>query len=257
MTVNFGSAQTNGLPLLLTTGLTLATAQLLHTAAAGSATPERVKVFIQNLDTIPHTVTIVLADSGATLTRSFAAVVPVGGALFPIFSPGPQTADEELILNGSDTIKCFADAASVLAIYARVDNQSSVTATICQNMASGLVASVQNANRFAFPAPGGGVGTATEANANQMISRAGIVRNLKTKSDATVGGGATCTIAVRVNGVTSALSISYAAADVQTLKTDTDSVAVSAGDLITCLVATDNAGAPAANFQSAWEYVGQ
>lgn len=257
MTVTFGSGQTNGLPVLVT-AITQGTRQTLHTFPAGSATAERVKVEVQNLDTAaPHTLFVAFEDSGATILRLFTCPISINGALTPIFSPTPETADQELVANGSSTIKVWADTASVLCVYARVDNQSSVTATICQNMASGLMAAVQNANRFAFPAPGGGVGTATEANANQMISRAGIVRNLKTKSDATVGGGATCTIAVRVNGVTSALSISYAAADVQTLKTDTDSVAVASGDLITCLVATDNAGAPAANFQSAWEYIGQ
>ncbi len=257
MTVSFGSGQTNGLPLLLTTGLSIGTAQLLHTFPAGSATPERVKVFLQNLDTIPHPVTVVLADAGATLTRSFSAIVPVGGSLFDIFAGSFDGVDQELVANGSSTLKIFTDVTSVIACYARVDNQSSVVATVAQNMGSGLMAAVQNANRFAFPAPGGGVGTATEANANQMIARAGIIRNLATKADAGVGGGATCTIAARVNGASSALTISYAAADTTTVKRSTVSVAVAIGDLITFLVATDNAGAPAANFQSAMEYVAQ
>ncbi len=257
MSITFGSGQTNGLPLLLTTGLSLATAQLLHTFPAGSATPERVKVLLQNLDTVPHPVVVVLADAGATLTRSFSVTLPAGGTLFDVFGGSTDGTDQELVANGASTLKIYTDVTSVVACYARVDNQSSVAGTVCQNMGSGLVAAVQNADRFAFPAPGAGVGTATEANANQMISRAGIVRNLKTKSNATVGGGATCTIALRINGASSALSITYAAADVQTLKADTDSVAVAAGDLITCLVNTDNAGAPAASFQTAWEYVGQ
>ncbi len=87
MTVSFGSAQTNGLPLLLTTGITLAARQLLHTFPAGSATPERVKVFAQNLDVIPHTITVVLEDAGATLTRSFTAALPVGQATHTLDMP--------------------------------------------------------------------------------------------------------------------------------------------------------------------------
>ncbi len=184
-------------------------------------------------------------------------MLPVGGSLFDIFAGSFDGVDQELVANGASTLKVFTDLTSVVACYARVDNQSSIVATVCQNMGSGLVAAVQAANRFAFPAPGAGVGTATEVNANQMISRAGIVRNLKAKADTTVGGGATVTVAVRINGVSSALSIAIAAAQTTVLQTDTDSVAVAAGDLITCLVACDNAGAPAANFQAAWEYVGQ
>jgi hypothetical protein len=257
MSVSFGSAQTNGLPLLLTTGLTLATAQLLHTFVAGSATPERVKVLLQNLDTAPHTVVVVLADTGATLTRSFSVVLPVGGSLFDVFGGFVDGTDQELICNGAATIKVYTDAASVVAAYARVDNQSTSIGTINQNVASGLVAAVQNANRFAFPAPGAGVGTATEVNANQMIARAGIIRNLKAKADTTVGGGATVTVAVRVNGVSSALSVTIAAAQTTVIQSDTDSVALAVGDLITFMVACDNAGAPAANFHAAAEYISQ
>ncbi len=256
MTVSFGSGQTNGLPILVT-AITQGTRQTLHTFPAGSATPERVKVEVQNVGVIPYTLFVAFEDSGATLLRLFTATIPVGGCLTPIFSPTPETADQELVANGSSTLKVWADTASVLCVYARVDNQSSVVATVCQNMSSGLVAAVQAANRFALPSPGAGVGTATEVNANQMIARAGIVRNLRTKADAGVGGGATCTIAIRINGVSSALSISYAAADTTTVKSNTASVAVAIGDLITTILTTDNAGAPAANFQTAFEYVGQ
>ncbi len=257
MSVTFGSGQTSGLPVLVT-AVTQGTRQTLHTFPAGAATPERVKVEVQNLDTaLPHTLFLALEDSGVTILRLFTASVPLGGCLTPIFSPTPETADQELVANGSCTLKVWADTASVLCVYARVDNQSSTVGTINQNMASGLVAAVQAANRFAFPAPGAGVGTATEVNANQMIARAGIIRNLKSKADTTVGGGATVTCAVRVNGASSVLSNSIAAAQTTVIQSNTSSVALAIGDLITFLVACDNAGAPAANFHSAAEYISQ
>lgn len=257
MTVSFGSGQTNGLPILIT-AITQGTRQTLHTFPAGAATPERVKVEVQNIDTtLPHTLFLAFEDSGATILRLFTCPIAINGALTPVFSPTPETADQELVANGSSTLKVWADTANVLCVYARVDNQSSATGTIAQNFGSGLVAAVQNANRFAFPAPGAGVGTATEVNANQMIARAGIVRNLKAKADTTVGGGATVTVAVRVNGATSALGVTIAAAQTTVIQSDTDSVAVAIGDLVTFLVACDNAGAPAANFQAACEYVAQ
>lgn len=257
MTISFGSGQTSGLPVLVT-AITQGTRQTLHTFPAGAATPERVKVEVQNLDTtLPHTLFVALEDSGVTILRLFTCTIPIGGCLTPVFSPTPETADQELVANGSCTLKVWADTASVLCAYARVDNQSSVVATIAQNFGSGLVAAVQNASRFAFPAAQGGVGTATEVNANQMIARAGILRNLKAKADAAVGGGATVTVSVRVNGATSALSVTIANAQGTTVQSDTDSVAVAIGDLVTFLAATDNAGAPAANIQAACEYVAQ
>ncbi len=90
-----------------------------------------------------------------------------------------------------------------------------------------------------------------------MIARAGIVRNLKSRADATVGGGATLTCAIRLNGVTSALSNSIAAAQAQTIVSNTSSVALAIGDLITFMVTCDNAGAPAANVHQAAELISQ
>jgi len=43
MTISFGSAQTGGMPVRVT-AVSLATAQLLHTAPVGAATPDLVKV---------------------------------------------------------------------------------------------------------------------------------------------------------------------------------------------------------------------
>ncbi len=256
MSITFGSGQTNGLPLLIT-AITQGTRQTLHTFPAGSATPELVKVLAMNVGAVPYTLNVALEDAGATLLRLFTVQVPVGGTLFEVFAGNFDGLAQQLVCNGSATLKVWADTASVVAVFASVDNQSSSVGTISQNFGSGLVAAVQAANRFAFPAPGAGVGTATEVNANQMIGRAGIVRNLKAKADTTVGGGATVTVAVRVNGVTSALGVTIAAAQTTAIQSDTDSVALAIGDLVTFMVSCDNAGAPAANFQAAAEYISQ
>lgn len=254
MTISFGSAQTNGLPLLVT-ATTSAGRQLLHTFPAGSATPNLVQIFAQNLDTsLYHTLYLAFEDSGATVLRLFTVNVPVNSGLFDVL--GAAAGNEvicELIANGASTIKVYADTASVLAVYARVDDQAS-TAGQVQGIFSGLVAAVQNANRFAVNAQGG-TGNATEANANVMMPRAGTIKNLAAKSDAAVGGGATVTVAVRINGASTALLLTFANADGTNLKTDTDAVSFAQGDLITFLVSCDNAGAPAANLQAAAEIV--
>ncbi len=252
MTITFGSGQTSGAPLALT-AITLGTAQTVHTFPAGAATPNLVSLFCTNSSNVGVTLGLALYDSLAALVWSATLVIGAKAALQPVFDNGSIEAD--LIANGTCVLKAYAETASVLSISATVDNQSTTSGTVAQNFGSGLVAAVQNASRFAFPAPGGGVGTATEANANQMIARAGVVRNLKAKADTTVGGGATVTVAVRVNGASSALSVTIAAAQTTVVQSDTDSVAVAIGDLVTFLVSCDNAGAPAANFQAACEYV--
>lgn len=253
MTISFGTGQTNGAPLLIT-AVTQGTGQVVHTAPAGSATPNVVDLFASNSSDVGVTLTIGLFDSLGALINSYSVGVGAKAFNMPVLDQGDIDAD--LILNGTIVVKAWASTASVVSVSARVDNQSGTTGTVNQNLASGLVAAVQNANRFAVGAQGG-TGQATEANANILIARAGILRNLKAKADVAVGGGATVTVAVRINGVTSALSVSIANAQGTALQSDTDSVAVAVGDLVTFLVACDNAGAPAANFQAAVEYVGQ
>lgn len=255
MTISFGSAQTNGLPLLVT-AITSGTRQLLHTFPAGSATPDLVQIFAQNLDTDPlgtHTLNVAFEDAGATILRLFTVNVPVNSGLFDVL--GAAAGNEQicqLVANGATTIKVYADEASMLAVYARVDNQAAA-AGIVQQIPSGLIASVQNANRFGAYV-NGGVGDATEANGNIKISRAGTLRNLRAAASAAVGGGATVTVAVRVNGASSSLLLTFVNADGTADKVDTDAVTVAAGDLVTFLVACDNAGAPAANFQAVVEF---
>lgn len=250
MARSFGNGQTNGLPLLIT-GITLATAQLLHTAPAGAATPNVIQVFANNLDQANgHTVTVVISDAGGTNTRSFTQVVPVDAGLFPIFEDGYP-----IVLNGACTVKVFADALNAICVTAVAEDQSSVAGAVSQNIGSGLVAAVQNASRFAVGAQGG-TGQATETNASIAVSRAGILRNLGAKASAAVGGGATVTVSVFKNGVITAQVLTLANADGTTWKqTAGAAVAVVAGDLISFSVACDNAGAPAANIEAAVEFV--
>jgi len=254
MTISFGTGQTNGIPLLLT-AVTLGTAQIVHTFPAGAATPNLLSLFATNASDNGVGLTLALYDNTAALVWTQTLQIGARASLAPVFDQGSLEAD--LIANGTCVLRAYASSASVISLSATVDNQSETTGTVAQGMFSGLVAAVQNANRFALPAPGGGVGTATEVNANVLIPRAGILRNLSAKADATIGAGATVTVAVRINGATSALSIAFTDADTTTLKSDTDSVAVAVGDLVTIMVACDNGAAPAANMQAGFEYIAQ
>lgn len=244
---SFGNGQTSGLPLLIT-AITTGTAQTLHTAPVGAATPHILQIFASNIDPLlPHTITVKIVIGG--VTRVITQLIPLEPGLFPVLEDG-----KEIILNGTAVVSVFADAASLVQVTAIVDDQANVAGIASQVIASGLVAAVQNADRFAVGAQGG-VGTATEVNANIAMPRSGTLRNLRAVASAAIGGGATVTVAVRVNGVTSALSIPLTVADTTVAVTDTDSVAVAAGDLVTFMVRCDNAGAPAANFHAAVELV--
>ena len=265
MTISFGNGQTNGLPLLITTGLDAATAQLLHTAPAGAATPNVIRILASNIDqgspAVPnlsimavapagHLVTVLIADAAGTTVRTIKQMIPVESGLFPILEEG-----REIVLNGTCTIKVFADAASMVQLTAIVDDQSSVAGAVSQNIASGLVAAVQNASRFAVSAQGG-TGQTTAPNGAIAVARAGTLRNLGAKADVAVGGGATVTVSVFKNGVITALVLTLVNADGTTWKQTAGApVTVVAGDLITFSIATDNAGAPAANISAAAEFV--
>ncbi len=233
----FGNGQTSGLPLALTS-----TPQTIHTAVSGSGVPERVQINIQSPGSVRVHVGIY---NGSTLVSEQVQLIRSDANASPEF--------DELALNGGMIVKVWADGGIAYAT-AIVDDQANVAGTAVQNIASGLVAAVQNASRHAINVQGG-TGQATEANANIMVARAGFLRNMRVVADATVGGGATITVTLRKNGADTALQQTLAAADTTVAKTDTDSVAVAAGDLITFKVACDNAGAPAANVHAAVEYV--
>lgn len=262
--LSFGSGQTNGLPLLITTGISALTAQLLHTAPVGAATPNVLRILASNIDqgspAIPnqsvmavapvgHLVTVLIQDVGAVTTRTITQMIPVESGLFPILEEG-----REIILNGTCTVKVFADASSMIQVTAIVDDQADVAGVASQVISSGLIAAAQAANRFGVGVQGG-VGQAAEANGQIMIPRAGTLRNLRVFPDVPVTAPAIVTIVVRKNGVGTALALQFDNAAGVVPQIDTDSVAVAAGDLISFLVVCDNGGPPAANFQAAMEFV--
>ena len=79
--------------------------------------------------------------------------------------------------------------------------------------------------------------------------------NFRGRALTNIGGGATVSCIVRVNGVDTALAFTYDVTDTTVLKSDTGSVAVTAGQLVTIQAATDNAGAPASTMQFAVDYI--
>jgi hypothetical protein len=249
----FGSGQTTGLPLRIT-ATTFAGRQTLHTFPAGGATPNVVRIYATNLDTsVGHTIHVEVENVGGATLRSILQVIPLQSGLYPVLE-GDNNA--ELVLNGACTIKVWADTTNKIDVSAVVDNQADTSGCVSQALSSGLIASVQNAQRYGVYV-NGGVGDATEANGQLMISRAGTLQNLVAGSDAAVGGGATVTVTVRINGVATALIQTFANADGTTLKYANVAVPVAVGDLVTFEVSCDNVGAPAANLQAAVEYIAQ
>ncbi len=121
MAITFGTGQTNGAPLLIT-AITLGTAQLLHTAIAGSGTPHLVSLYAFNSSDQPILASISLYDSGAALIRTFTKYIGAKAYMQPVLDDGNLDAD--FILNGTIAIKVHADTASVLSFCARVDPQA-------------------------------------------------------------------------------------------------------------------------------------
>ena len=109
--------------------------------------------------------------------------------------------------------------------------------------------------RYAVGTGIGGVGTATIANAQVVMPRAGTIQNLLAVSDGTIANGATVTVAVFKNGSATGLSIALTATNTTVPATLAAAISVAAGDLITFGVTTNNAGAPVANIQAAAEFV--
>lgn len=241
-----GSGQTNGLPLVLT-ALAAASAQLLHTAPAGSGTPHAIDISAINNDPTggAHSVTLLIKKSDGTLISTIAASIPA--------SPAKTTVVTGLILNGSATISAFTDSPSAVALTASISDQANVAGSVSTPLCSGLVAAVINASRYAMGAQGG-TGQATIANAQWKAPRAGVIRNFRSSADAAVGTTAVVTAGIYVNGVLSSLSNTHANADGTADKVNTGAIAVAAGDLITFGFATTNV-APAANMHGAAEFV--
>lgn len=110
----FGSGQTNGQPLTLTT-----TEQIVHTCPAGSATPHLVSIFAGDTrtDGVNSTVTINLYNSSNALVQTFVQSLPDAGIV-----PVVTLNGLELALNGTIVIKAKVDTGTV-KLFAIVDDQ--------------------------------------------------------------------------------------------------------------------------------------
>jgi hypothetical protein len=173
----YGSGQTSGLPLAVT-----AVAQTLHTAPSGSSTPHRCVVSVTGI--ISGSVSLQICNSSGVVQQT---LVKSAG------DPSPQFPS--LTLNGGSILKVLATvgAQGTIQASADIDDQSAVAGCLSVPLSSGLVAAVQNASRFAMGAQGG-TGQATRANAEHVMPRAGVLRNLYAVADATIGGGCTVTV---------------------------------------------------------------
>ena len=245
MTITKGSGQGSGGKGLLVTAITAGTAQTLHTAVAGTASTQLLKVIVVNNDATAVDVTVRFEPSDASAAVEITEKIPAqsGG-----FIPVPQNLG--LPINDTMVVKVYASAASQAIVWAQVDDQASLGAK--QHLLTGEVTLVQNTDAFRM---NGVASSATEADHQVLIPVAGTITNLRARALSGIGGGATVTVTVRVNGADTALSFTYAAAQGTTLVADTDSVVVAAGDLVTINFATDNAGAPADTMQGAIEFV--
>lgn len=243
MTIIKGSGQGSGGKGLLITATTSGTAQTLHTAVAGTATTQLIKtLFVNNSDLgVLVTVNFVPTDASATVTIS--ETIPAQSSWDPLSANG-------IPVNDTMVVSVFASTASVVTAWATVDDQTTTLAA--QQFTTGEITLVQNANAFRM---NGVASSTTEADHQIVIPVAGTITNLRARALANIGGGATATVVARVNGADTGLSFTLDVGDTTTLKTDSDSVAVSAGDLLTINAATDNAGAPATTVYGSIEFV--
>lgn len=245
MTITKGSGQGSGGKGLLITAITQGTAQTLHTAVAGTASTQVVRVFFVNNGTTAVTATLLLTPSDASAVTEIQETIPAqSGAFIPIPS------EMGLPLNDTMVVGVYASEASAVTAYAYVDDQASLGAK--QHLLTGEVTLVQNTDAFRM---NGVASSATEADHQVLIPVDGTLTNLRARALSGIGGGATVTVTVRVNGADTGLTFTYAAAQGTTLVADNDSVDVSAGDLVTINFATDNAGAPADTMQGGVEFV--
>lgn len=239
-----GSGQGSGGKGLLVTALTEGTAQTLHTAVAGIGTPQLFRMIASNPTNTPVTITVVLVPSDASDNVTFTETVGAQQEknLFAELGAIP--------LNETMVVKVYASVASVAYVWGIVSDQATTPQT--QQILSGEITAVQNDDAFRT---NGVASSNVEADHQVLIPVDGYLTNLRGEALAAVGGGATCTMTVRVDGADTALSTTFANADGTTLKSDTDQVAVSAGSLVTINVATDNVGAPAATLQASVDFV--
>lgn len=245
MTFTKGSGQGSGGKGLLITATTVGTAQTLHTAVTGTATADLFRVLLVNNSAAGVEVTLVFdPDDGSDNVTVTETIPAQSGA----FTPIPD--DLTFVLNDSLVVKVYADTASVVTAWCVINDQASAGSE--QLMQTGEITLVQNTDAFRM---NGVASSATEADHQILIPEAGTLFNLRARATAAIGGGATATVTVRVNAADTALSFTLDNADGTDLVSDTDSISVSAGDLVTINAATDNEGAPASTVLGTVSYL--
>lgn len=245
MTITKGSGQGSGGKGLLVTAVTEGTAQIFHTAVAGTASAQLFRALVVNNGSTAVQVNLVFDPNDGSANVTVSELIPAQSAMF---TPIPD--DLAVPINDTMVVRVYASAASQATVWGIINDQDSAGAL--QRLYTGEITLVQNTSAFRT---NGVASSATEADHQIMVPVAGTLTNLRARALTNIGGGATVTVTVRVNGADTALSFTYDVTDTTTLKSDTDSVAVAAGDLVTVNCATDNAGAPAATMQGTVDFV--
>lgn len=256
--VTAGSAQTGGLPLIPTTQIAAVgvlpvtnSGLLVHTAPAGTATPNEVSLFAVNTDTVGRHATIGIFAVGTTvpIIAWQVAVPPLVG----LYNLTDVLGLTKLVLNGTSFIQVWTTVASTLAFFVSSNTQAEGGGggggTSAQQLGSGLMAGVISAARYGLDV-NGGTGTATIANAQQMIPGNGTIARLSAKADVTITGAASLTCSLFKNGVATTQSVILTAASTTLPQTTTGApVTVAPGDLITFGIVETAGVAPVANIQ--------
>lgn len=231
---------------LLITALTAGTAQTLHTAQTGTADADIFRVMAVNNTTAGVTVTLRFEPSDASAAVEISELIPAQSAVIPFL---PDTLG--FPLNDTIVVKAYADVASAVTLWGAVGTNQNTNGYL-QRLHTGEITLVQNTDAFRM---NGVASSATEADHQIMVPVAGVLKNLRAAATTAVGGGATATVTVRVNGADTPISVSIANAQGTNIQTDSDVIAVSAGDLVVINAATDNAGAPASTVLASVEFL--
>lgn len=245
MTFTKGSGQGSGGKGLLITATTVGTAQTLHTAVAGTATADLFRVLLVNNGTTGVNVTLVFDPDDGSDNVTVTELIPAQSAAYT-----PIVDDLAFPINDSMVVKVYADTASAVTAWALINDQASAGSE--QLLQTGEITLVQNTDAFRM---NGVASSATEADHQVLIPEAGTIFNLRARATSAIGGGATTTVTARINGADTALSLTIDNADGTALQSDTDSVSVSAGDLLVINAATDDAGAPASTVLGTISYL--
>lgn len=244
---SIASGMGNGGKGLLITALTAGTAQTLHTAVVGTPYYQMFRAMLVNNGTTAVQVTVRFEPSDASAAVEITELIPAQSAYF---TPIPDLLG--LPVNDTMVVKVYADTASAVTAWGSITTDSSDAVGELEEMQTGEITLVQNTDAFRM---NGGASSATEADHQIMIPVAGVLKNLRARATAAVGGGATATVTVRVNGADTPLAVTIANAQGTAIQTDSDIVAVAAGQLVVINAATDNVGAPASTVLASVEFL--